>query len=1201
MSPRLKSLELHGYKTFASRSQFEFPANITAIVGPNGSGKSNVADSIRWVLGEQSYSLLRGRKTEDMIFSGSEQRPRAGMASSTIVFDNEDGWLPIDFSEVSITRRAYRDGDNEYLLNGQRVRLKDISELLAQSGLAERTYTMIGQGLVDAALSLKPDERRRFFEEAAGIGLYRSRREESLNRLETTRRNLERVQDILSELEPRLHSLEKQAKRAIEYDRLKADLRLLLRDWYGYHWHRTQQEMAHAREVLRSQETRLESARRRSAEVDGQMEVARGELQLLRANLNIWHAALAEQYSRWEGISRQLAVMEERERALHTQQQNFQSDRVRLEEEEKAHDDRIASVEDELARLQGELDEANTQAAEVRRMLQKREAERARIDQQLRDARHAMMNSETRQVQSKAHQRELSTRLEDQRRSQQNLAQGSEAAAKSVESARARLESAETQQQQARQVVKDAEAALHDHQKQVADLEAARRKAQEERAQLDTARARLKAQLDVLEQAERSLSGLNQGARFLMQSAQQGKLTVRLRALSGLMDVPSQYEIAIASVLGEYLDAVLLESGSDPEQALQILESGEKGRAVLFPLDSTRDSQPLDTPDDPDCLGNAVSLVKINDDLAPLVRALLGGVLVARDRRAARRLIEGKPAWARVVTLRGEVFLGSGAVIAGQDGRASVIGRPRQKRELTEALETTAAALQTSQTHLQEVDSDLNRVRAALGEQEKAVRQANQRAGQVAQALQSATLEFEQARQRQEWQRKQQSTLEEQIRRTEDELRQVTTELEKSAEKINALNEQVRDFSRQLSALPLEELQSQVVHWNTSAAVVGRAMKEAERRLEENQQAAAANRSRRQTLTARIAETDAALQQLAAEREALRAQESELNQAIETAQARIQPAEADRAEREKAYTDLQAVQASAQQALAVAERYHTQAQLELGHQRDALDSLRRRVEEDFGLVAFEYVGENPGPTPLPLEGMVEQLPILTELPAGLEENISRQRAQMRRMGAINPEAQEEYREVVERFQFLTQQVADLKKADSDLREVIAELDELMRIEFRRTFDAVAAEFKQIFARLFNGGSARLILTDEEHPTETGIDIEARLPGRREQGLSLLSGGERSLTAVALIFSLLKVSPTPFCVMDEVDAMLDEANVGRFTELLNELSQTTQFIVITHNRNTVQAAGVIYGVTMGRDSASQVISLRLDEISEEMVR
>ncbi|NMC78402.1 MAG: AAA family ATPase, partial [Chloroflexi bacterium] len=354
----LKSLELQGYKTFASRMTFEFPAKITAIVGPNGAGKSNIADSLRWVLGEQSYSLLRGRKTEDMIFAGSEQRPRASMASATIVFDNESGWLPIDFVEVSIARRAYRDGQNEYLLNGQRVRLREISELLAKSGLAERTYTIIGQGLVDAALSLKPDERRRFFEEAAGIGLYRSRREESLNRLETTQRNLLRVQDILSELEPRLKSLERQARRAQEYEQIKADLQLLLRDWYGYHWHRTQKELLRAREAYREQENRLQQTRARQMDMEGQVELSRGKLQELRNQLNQWHSESAGLHQEREKQSRSLAVMDERQRALLEQQQSLQSEQSRLEEEQKAWQERIQAQQGGLEQLQEEQAEA---------------------------------------------------------------------------------------------------------------------------------------------------------------------------------------------------------------------------------------------------------------------------------------------------------------------------------------------------------------------------------------------------------------------------------------------------------------------------------------------------------------------------------------------------------------------------------------------------------------------------------------------------------------------------------------------------------------------------------------------------------------------------------------------------------------------------------------------------------------------------
>ncbi len=287
--------------------------------------------------------------------------------------------------------------------------------------------------------------------------------------------------------------------------------------------------------------------------------------------------------------------------------------------------------------------------------------------------------------------------------------------------------------------------------------------------------------------------------------------------------------------------------------------------------------------------------------------------------------------------------------------------------------------------------------------------------------------------------------------------------------------------------------------------------------------------------------------------------------------------------------------------MSTAERYHSQAQIELSRKNEELASLQRKVGDDFGLVEFQYTSEITGPTPLPLDNFVEQLPQVKAIKPELEESINRQRSMLKRMGAINLEAQQEYVEVKTRHDFLVTQVADLHRADEDLRQVIHELDELMQREFRTTFDAVATEFKHLFTRLFGGGSAKLVLVEGEKPNEDGIDIEARLPGRREQGLALLSGGERSLTAVALIFALLKVSPTPFCIMDEVDAMLDEANVGRFCELLQELSKETQFIIITHNRNTVQIADVIYGVTMGRDSSSQIISLRIDQLTDEMVR
>ncbi len=685
-----------------------------------------------------------------------------------------------------------------------------------------------------------------------------------------------------------------------------------------------------------------------------------------------------------------------------------------------------------------------------------------------------------------------------------------------------------------------------------------------------------------------------------MQEARQGKIGGKFSAISSLIEVPADYELAIAAVLGDYLDGILVDDQAGLDNALVLLGKGEKGRAVLIPGQAMRPGEKVIL-EDPDCVGAAVDLVSYPANLQQLVRLLLGQVLVVKDRGAGRRIASQLPVTARAVTLLGEVFWGSGVVMAGQDGRSGMIGRPRQKRELQEAMAQANNKFQEMNEELKQFEVLLAGQQKLLQEGEKNSRLANQRLDQTNQLFHQATLEMDRLRQKQDWQRSQSTGLDGQLKRTDGEIKQVTDDLEKNDQQIKEINEGLRQQARELNALPLEELQAEVMHWSTSLAVSERAVKEAERRLAEHQQALTGYQVQQAAINQRLANVLASLEQIEKERADYRSQEELLDNDIYSLQQQVEPAETDLENAEKDYSRRQENLTVAQQAVTVAERYTTQAQLEMTRNREALDSLRRRIEDDFGLVVYEYDNNIAGPNPLPLEGMTEQLPVVKEISPEIEDSINRQRALLRRLGSINPEAQTEYQAVRERYDFLTVQVEDLKQADADLRLVITELDDLMRKEFRKTFDAVAAEFRQMFTRLFGGGSAHLSLTDEEDPAETGIDIETRLPGRREQGLSLLSGGERSLTAVALIFALLKVSPTPFCVLDEVDAMLDELNVGRFCDLLNELSQKTQFIVITHNRNTVQTAGVIYGVTMGRDSTSQVISLKLDEVNEELVR
>jgi chromosome segregation protein len=1200
MPSRLKALELHGYKTFANRTIFEFAEAITAIVGPNGSGKSNIADSIRWVLGEQSYSLLRGKKTEDMIFSGSENRPRAGMATASITFDNSDGWLPIDFSEVAITRRAYRDGQNEYLINGQRVRLKDVSELLAQSGLAERTYTVIGQGLVDAALSLKAGERRRLFEEAAGIGLYRSRREEAIRRLDVTQRNLERVQDIMAELRPRLRSLERQAARAREYEQVQVDLQELLREYYGYHWNFAQKELADSRKAVKVREANLVTVRREQGEIEDRLAKTRKHIQALRADLNAWHRRVADLHTRREALSRQLAVAEERARAISAAHGTTEEEWVNRQGELRLFQDGLADDESEIQRLNIELEEARAQASRARAELEARQVEREQAERQLEAMRQELSSFHALQGQLAARLSESRGRTERASSALQEIVVALRAAEALGEQARADQQRAQRQVEVAQQALEEAQKAVQAAQEHQQTLENERKDLDQARARVEAGIARIQAQLDVLDHAEASLTGYAGGTRLLLDAARQGRFSGARGALINFLEVPAELETAITAALGEYLDAVLLDA--EPDQALDLL-IGEAARGALLPLSqiklAAQKPHPPE-PDDADVLGLAARLVKAPEELRPALDLFLGQVYVVRDRRAARRLLVGQPPGVRAVTLRGEVFYASGPVQTGgvnaQSSDQTLLGRARQRRELGGIIKASHEQRTNLERRLEQLAREIKARQVEAGKLAQAEESARKAHVHAISETSRARIALEGIQRQVDWQQVQRKRLQDEVLSAESQSVAISSDLDGLVGQIESARDRLRNASDHLTDLSLDEFQSQYAHWNTLAAVAEQAVSDARARRGERLATIQRLEQMIASIQARLGALDQERASLEESQAAWRQDEITLAAEIRSLQDQIDPAEAalDSVENEQA--QLQEVESAVRGKLSQSEHYHAQTRISLARRQEALETWRRRIEDDLGLVAFEYADQISGPTPLPFKGLVEQLPMVEKLSPELEEAIRRQRAQLKRIGPINPEAQEEYKEVRQRFEFLAEQVSDLRKAEADVRQVIQELDRLMEREFQATFNAVASEFRSIFTRLFGGGYAHLVLTDPEDLTETGIDIEARLPGRRSQGLSLLSGGERSLTATALVFALLRVSPTPFCVLDEVDAMLDEVNVERFRELLSELSEHTQFVIVTHNRNTVQAADVIYGVTMGRDSVSQVLSLKLDEIS-----
>src|SRR5260221_4534616 len=1199
MPLRLKSLELQGYKTFASKTVFEFASGITAIVGPNGSGKSNVADSLRWVLGEQSYTLLRGKKTEDMIFNGSEHRARAGMASAHVTFDNTNGWLPVDFTEVGMTRRAYRDGHNDYLLNSQQVRLRDLNELLAASGLADRTYTILGQGLVDASLALKAEDRRRLFEEAAGVGLYRLRREEATKRLDNTLHNLERVLDILSELEPRLRSLERQAKRAIEYSRAQADLKVILREWYGYHWHHAQRELTNSREVVKAQEVRLQETRQLHAHAQTEYNTFRERLTGLRSQLNAWHRQSADLHNQREEVSRELAVLEERRRSLLTIQSAVVADKERASDEEKIARERLAEVEQEAARLQTEYDEAQKQYADAGQALQIKQSSRSEIEEKLQTARMQIEKWNAQRAESQARLDELKSRLESLQVRLDSVNKAIETAEEKARNASDKYAETRKRREEIEEQFRLAQAKEARGKRAVESLEIGRRAKSEERTNRLAEYTRVKAQLEILEQAEQSLAGYAEGARFLLDAVRQSRLKGARGALSAALDVPAELEVAIAAALGDTLDAVLLDA-SEIEGALQLLESDEVGRAVLLPLEENH-RQLLAKPSDDDCLGIASELVNAPNDLRAAVQLMLGQTLVVRNRATARRLIKDLPTHARVVTLRGEVFRGDGLIIAGKSASSSALSRPRQKRELAEALAAFGAQIESLNNEVDSLSSRTTEAQHELTGADSAVRETHVRLEEAEGYEKQAGLESESTRRELNWQKSQHAQLQaEADEATSIRMNLIQTQTEVETESAKA-HDEAHLLTAQFSEEDLVEAQGQASYWSTRVAVAERVLADVVARQAERRKDSERFDMRGFELTTRLNEAETSLVGLDTNKTVLHESEGALREQIEALRVYVDLAEKDLETAEAEEARLQNAEANTQRALATAERLLGQVQLEQLRKQEALDNLRQKITDDFGLVMFDYADDVSGPVPLPFEGMVEELPVVTDVSSELETQLARQRTQVRRMGPINPDAKQELDKQSQRYSFMRAQVDDLRKAEQDLKQVIAELDELTKQEFSKTFDAVDKAFRAMFTRLFGGGSARLALTDPDNLVETGIEIEARLPGRREQGLALLSGGERSLTAVALVFALIKVSPPPVCVLEEVDGMLDEANVGGFRDLLQELSKDTQFIVITHNRNTVQVADIIYGITMGRDSASQMISLRLDQVTDDMLK
>ena len=1174
---RLKKLELTGFKSFAEKTEILFENGTTAIVGPNGSGKSNISDAVRWVLGEQSAKSLRGAKMEDVIFNGTEKRKPLTFCEVSLLMDNEDGALKIDAAEVLITRRVWRSGEGEYFINRAACRLRDIQDLFRDTGVGRDGYSVVGQGRVDEILSQKSEDRRRVFEEAVGIATYRARKEEAEKRMDNTQQNLERVEDILSELESQLGPLEKQAEDARRYLALRDTLRDLDLNQFLIRHDKQTQRVVQFREAL-------ETAQRALAEAEPKIEALQAEREAREKSADELYTACDEANTAVLEAAREVDTCKGanellRERIARRREDSEKEAALRQTEIEKIADLRQSGSENasEIARREAALSDARIALEGAERALSEAQKAANECEETLEAHKSALMAAMNRAADMRSAQARLSglkqsleSRLADAQADAEASHEGRQALLDTMEAATAQLarvnEAKQTMDAQARALDESVRAAAQQSEALLAKLN------EQSRVMHETS-----SRLKVLREMARDYDGYQNAVKQALLYAR-GDSSVR-GVVANILHTPKDYERALEMVLGPALQNIITEDEHAAKRLINYLRQNRMGRATFLPMSTIRgrtlsydERQVLSMPG---CVGVASELVQFGEEYRGIVENLLGRTVIAENLDYGIEIMRrGRHAF-RLVTLEGDVMHSGGSMTGGstQSRMTSLLSREREIAEHETRLKTVEGSIAQIQDKLQALDAsraeakrrrnalydkaheaeiDVARetehfeaAKAALAEHDAREEKAALLVEQIQENLSDIDEQIRQAEQAQSGDSTDREGMQAETVRIQQLLTQARARVEalhgESADKRVAVAAQERELVRQESERLLRERETRE---RERAAESGRQLDDEARLREGEREAAgleeklAAARKRHEALNEKHRAAQADARRLTGELEALRSQAAEDGDKSHKFEIQLVRAEGD------------------------------------------LKSLQDRIWNEYELT---YAG-------------AEQFRRDDFNLREADKQIADIRTEIRAMGTVNVNAVEAYQTTKERFDMLDAQKQDLLKAADDLQDIISSLLSQMESRFRKRFAMLNGFFGTAFTKLFGGGGAELRLTDEHDVLGCGIDIVAEPPGKKLQLLSLLSGGERALTAIALLFAMLELKPTPFCILDEIEAALDEANVANFADTLNELAKDTQFIVVTHRRGTMERCQALYGVAMEERGVSRMVSVKLEEAS-----
>lgn len=1181
----LKRIDVIGFKSFADKTKLEFSPGITAVVGPNGSGKSNIADAIRWVLGEQSARSLRGSKMEDVIFAGSDSRRQVNFCEVSLTLDNLDHHLPVVFEEVTVTRRVYRSGDSEYMINKQLCRLKDITELFMDSGLGRESYSIIGQGKIEEMLSTRPEDRRGPFEDAAGIVKYKFRRKEAERKLDEVEANLLRVDDILAELAGQAGPLENEAAKAERYKRLRDEL--------------TTHEVSLLVKEIENLQERWKSSAQVVEQLTAERQSAAYELQAFDQRLGKTKEYFDRQSFAAEDLQKQLLVsVEERQRlegvvavlqervlnarAQHgdKQRQNEQMDTELqlLQQQRTDYEFRLTEVTARLA-VQSAALEAASGAVDP----SSRSAIEAKIDQLNADLIEAHHQAATLRNEVKV----AGESVVHEDRQRDRLAQEQLRFQDESERLTTQFESLEFEQ-------------LKNHKAQMetqAQMEALSTKLQqwihEEAAcvsslhQVQSESASLQSRLELLKDLEEGYDGYALGVRTVLQAGAKDRLHGIRGSLASLLTVPKDYETAVEIALGAALQNVVVETEADARAAIEMLKSRQAGRATFMPLSVIRSRLLSQREQDkvqrhPGYVGIASSLVQANSDYGALVEHLLGNVVVAEKLLHANELAHLLGYRVRVVTLDGDVVSPGGAMSGGSHHRKGpgLLGRTRERQEAQARLDELKHQQQRWREQQQVLRSDIEQVQAEqkgiLREVEEIrktgsaleaqVRETMTRQQGVGERLNALDWEWKQVEQGRFARENRASTTQQQLTEVEQALSEIEGQLASSRKQLEAWDRSVAKVQETLMGLKIE-----VATLTQEQAAVRQQMEDVIRRIRRFHEQQHQLTGEMRALLETIEQTLLAERQTGEQLTVISHGVHNVDERLTAVREQRRVAEVEVVVAEKTFREQQRVLTNVEEQLRRQEVLAERTDMELNH-------ALQRMGENYHM-SYEWAQSHYPP------------------PESLEEvkrMVERLKRQMGELGDVNLSAIDEWARLSERMNFLGSEQSDLRQAESQLQDVIREIDAEMSKRFAATFEQIKTEFQVAFRHLFNGGRADLQLTNPGNLLSTGIEVIAQPPGKKLQNLNLLSGGERALTAMGLLFAILRVRPVPFCVLDEVEAALDEANVGRFAQYVRRFADDTQFIVITHRRGTMEEADVLYGVTMQESGVSSLIGVRLTD-------